>query len=81
MYLYTGGIRDPAPGEDVQDVINEAGKQEIALSLVSKFEGNMDDDGSMRAVFVRYRWAVCVCVWGWYTWLLHILLFLSTSFS
>ena len=53
MYMYTGGIREPAPGEDVQDVINEAGKQEIALSLVSKFEGNIDDDANVRAVFVR----------------------------
>ena len=35
-------------------MINEAGKQEIALTLVNKFEGRTQDDSSdMRALFVR----------------------------
>ena len=50
-----GGVREAAPGEDKQDVINEAGKQEIPLTLVNKFEGLAQDDSSdMRALFVRY---------------------------
>lgn len=49
-----GGVRESAPGEDKQDVINEAGKQEIPLTLVNKFEGLAQDDSSdMRALFVR----------------------------
>ena len=49
-----GGIREAAPGEDIQDVINEAGKQEIPLTLVNKFEGVAQDDSSdMKALFVR----------------------------
>lgn len=55
MYMFIGGVREAAPGEDKQDVINEAGKQEIPLTLVNKFEGLAQDDSSdMRALFVRY---------------------------
>lgn len=51
----TGGVRDAAPGEDKQDVINEAGKQEIALTLVNRAEGLAQEDSSnMKALFVRY---------------------------
>ena len=62
--LSTGGVREAAPGEDKQDVINEAGKQEIPLTLVNKFEGLAQDDSSdMRALFVRYVHAqVCMCI-------------------
>ena len=59
MYMFIGGVREAAPGEDKQDVINEAGKQEIPLTLVNKFEGLAQDDSSdMRALFVRYT---CMC--------------------
>ena len=52
--ICVGGVREQAPGEDKQDVINEAGKQEIPLTLVNKFEGLTQDDSSdMRALFVR----------------------------
>lgn len=65
MYMYMcviGGVREAAPGEDKQDVINEAGKQEIPLTLVNKFEGLAQDDSSdMRALFVRYIYT-CTCV-------------------
>ena len=55
-----GGVREAAPGEDKQDVINEAGKQEIPLTLVNKFEGLAQDDSSdMRALFVRYVHCHC----------------------
>ena len=48
-------MRETAPGEDKQDVIDEAGKQEIPLTLVSKFESLAQDDSSdMKALFVRY---------------------------
>jgi len=51
-----GGVRDTAPGEDKQDVINEAGKQEIPLTLTNKFEGLAEDDSSnMKALFVRTK--------------------------
>ena len=51
----TGGVRETAPGEDKQDVINEAGKQEIALTLVNRAEGLAQEDSSnMKALFVRY---------------------------
>jgi Ras GTPase-activating-like protein IQGAP1 len=53
---FLGGVREAAPGEDKQDVINEAGKQEIPLTLVNKFEGLAQDDSSdMRALFVRTK--------------------------
>ena len=50
-----GGVRDTAPGEDRQDLINEAGKQEIPLTLTNKFEKLATDDEStnMRELFVR----------------------------
>lgn len=51
-----GGVREAAPGEDPQDIINEAGKQEIPLTLNNRFEGVAGDDGSsMKTLFVRYR--------------------------
>ena len=50
-------MRETAPGEDKQDVIDEAGKQEIPLTLVSKFESLAQDDSSdMKALFVRYMY-------------------------
>ena len=59
IHLFIGGVREAAPGEDKQDVINEAGKQEIPLTLVNKFEGLAQDDSSdMRALFVRYMYMV-----------------------
>lgn len=57
--MHTGSIHDPAPGEDKQDAINEAARQEIALSLVNKFESNLAGDNSMKALFVRYRMCMC----------------------
>ena len=49
-----GGVREPAPGEDKADVITEAGKQELPLTLTNKFEGLAEDDSSnMKALFVR----------------------------
>ena len=54
-YDFPGGVRETAPGEDKQDLIDEAGKQEIPLTLVNKFEGLAQDDSSdMKALFVRY---------------------------
>lgn len=58
-HAHTGGIHAPAPGEDKQDAINEAARQEIALSLVNKFESNLAEDNSMKALFVRYRMCMC----------------------
>ncbi|KAL5481649.1 hypothetical protein EMCRGX_G021851 [Ephydatia muelleri] len=51
-----GGVRDAAPGEDPQDIVNEAGKQEIPLTLTNRFEGVAGDDGSsMKTLFVRTK--------------------------
>ena len=51
-----GGVREAGPGEDKQDIINEAGKQEIALTLTNKYESLAKDDSSdMKALFVRYN--------------------------
>ena len=51
-----GGVREPIPGEDREDVINMASKQELCLTLSNKFEGVADDDGSdMKALFVRTK--------------------------
>ncbi len=48
-------MRDTAPGEDRDDLIAQAGKQEIPLTLNNKFESLADDDGSdMKPLFVRY---------------------------
>lgn len=45
-----------APGEDREDVINQASKQELSLTLANKFEGIADDDDSdMKALFVRTK--------------------------
>ena len=55
MESLLGGVRDAAPGEDPQDIVNEAGKQEIPLTLNNRFEGVAgDDDASMKTLFVRY---------------------------
>ena len=52
--MCTGGVREAAPGEDKQDIINEAGKQELALTLTNKYESLAKDDSSdMKALFVR----------------------------
>lgn len=51
-----GGVREPIPGEDKEDIINEASKEELCLTLSNKFEGISDDDGSdMKALFVRTK--------------------------
>ena len=48
-------MREAGPGEDKQDIINEAGKQEIDLTLTNKYESLAKDDSSdMKALFVRY---------------------------
>ena len=52
----SGGVREPIPGEDKEDIINEASKEELCLTLSNKFEGISDDDGSdMKALFVRTK--------------------------
>lgn len=44
------------PGEDKDDVINQASKQELSLTLSNKFEGiSEDDDSDMKALFVRTK--------------------------
>lgn len=49
-----GGVREAGPGEDKQDIVNEAGKQEIALTLTNKYESLAKDDSSdLKALFVR----------------------------
>ena len=49
-------MRDPVPGEDKEDVVNMAAKQELTLTLSNKFEGLAeDDDSDMRALFVRTK--------------------------
>ena len=49
-----GGVREAGPGEDKQDIINEAGKQEIDLTLTNKYESLAKDDSSdMKALFVK----------------------------
>ena len=54
--LPSGGVREPIPGEDPQDIINEASKQELALTLTNKFEGlGVDDSSDMKALFVRTK--------------------------
>ena len=51
-----GGVRKAGPGEDQQEVINEAGKQEIALTLTNKYESLIiDDSADMKALFARYK--------------------------
>ena len=52
--MSAGGVREAGPGEDKQDIVNEAGKQEIALTLTNKYESLAKDDSSdMKALFVR----------------------------
>ena len=54
-------MRDAAPGEDPQDIINEAGKQEIPLTLTNRFEGvGGDDSSSMKTLFVRCDFGLLV---------------------
>ena len=54
--LSTGGVREALHGEDVQDIISEASKQELALTLTNKFEGFREADSSdMKALFVRTK--------------------------
>ncbi len=52
-----GGVRETAPGEDKQDLVNEAGKQEIPLTLTNKVEKLAEEDEStnMKALFVRTK--------------------------
>ena len=83
MYMYViGGVREAAPGEDKQDVINEAGKQEIPLTLVNKFEGLAQDDSSdMRALFVRYIYT-CTCVQLTFTYIyIYIYIYIYRLYS
>lgn len=50
----TGGVRDTAPGEDREDLIAQAGKQEIPLTLANRAESLAeDDDSDMKPLFVR----------------------------
>ena len=47
-------MRDTIPGEDRDDLIAQAGKQEIPLTLTNKFESLADEDTSdMKPLFVR----------------------------
>ena len=39
-------MRDTIPGEDREELIAQAGKQEIPLTLTNKFESITDDDES-----------------------------------
>ena len=49
-----GGVRETVPGEDKQELITQAGKQEIPLTLTNKFESLAEDDGSdMKPLFLR----------------------------
>lgn len=49
-------MRDTIPGEDKEELIAQAGKQEIPLTLTNKFESIADDDESdMKPLFVRYE--------------------------
>lgn len=50
-----GGVREAAPNEDREDIINEASKQELALTLTNKFEAKADDSSDMKALFVRTK--------------------------
>ncbi len=56
-YVPPGGVRETAPGEDKQDLVNEAGKQEIPLTLTNKVEQLAEEDEStnMKAIFVRTK--------------------------
>jgi len=54
-----GGVRETIPGEDREDLIAQAGKQEIPLTLTNKFESLAESDSmDSKALFVRF---VCVC--------------------
>ena len=55
LLLIEGGVREPLPNEDPQDVINEASKQELALTLNNKFEGMAEDTTDMKALFVKTK--------------------------
>lgn len=48
-------MREALPNEDQQDVINEASKQELALTLTNKFEGMAEDSTDMKALFVKTK--------------------------
>jgi len=50
-------VREAAPGEDKQDLVTEAGKQEIPLTLTNKVEKLVEEDEStdMKALFVRTK--------------------------
>lgn len=49
-------MRDTVPGEDKEDLVAQAGKQEIPLTLNNKFESLAEDDGTdMKSLFVRYK--------------------------
>ncbi len=52
--MSVGGVRDTAPGEDREDLIVQAGKQEIPLTLNNKFESLAESDSTdVKALFVR----------------------------
>ena len=55
LLLIEGGVREALPNEDPQDVINEASKQELALTLNNKFEGMADESTDMKALFVKTK--------------------------
>ncbi len=50
----TGGVRDTVPGEDREDLVTQAGKQEIPLALTNKFESLAEgSDTDMKPLFLR----------------------------
>ena len=54
--MTVGGVRDTAPGEDREDLIAQAGKQEIPLTLTNVAENLGEDNessSSMKQLFVR----------------------------
>lgn len=67
MPVYSvGGVRDTVPGEDREDLIAQAGKQEIPLTLTNKAENLAEDDSNdMKPLFVRYSdsmWQLSVAI-------------------
>ena len=55
LLVIKGGVREALPNEDPQDVVNEASKQELALTLNNKFEGLADESTDMKALFVKTK--------------------------
>ena len=52
---HAGGVRETIPGEDREDLVAQAGKQEIPLTLTNKFESLAESDSTdTKALFVRF---------------------------